>query len=55
MDNRLLRLPEVMEITGLAKATIYKWMRLGTFPDSVKLGSASAWRESDIRKWVADR
>ncbi len=53
---RLIRLKEVMHITGLARATIYKYIKAKTFPMSVSLGDrAVAWVESEIDKWIEDR
>ena len=42
--DRLLRRPEVEELTGLARATLYQKMAMGHFPRPVKLGvRAVAW------------
>ncbi len=52
--ERLLRLREVTERTGLAKSTIYRNIKAKTFPEPVKVGVASSrWRESDLRDWIA--
>ncbi|WP_124949287.1 helix-turn-helix transcriptional regulator [Sulfuriferula thiophila] len=52
----MIRLPAVLEITGLAKSTLYKKMAGGLFPRSVKLGPrACAWIGSEINGWVADQ
>ena len=56
--DRLLRLPAVIERVGLCKASIYKLIKQGEFPKSVRLaksGRAVAWRESEIRYWVMTR
>ena len=51
--ERILRLPQVMEITGLAKPTIYLHIKQGTFPKQIKLGpKASGWLASDIQAWI---
>lgn len=51
--DRLLRLEEVLHITGLSRNTIYRRIRERSFPRQVKLGPNSvAWRQSDIAKWV---
>lgn len=34
---RLLRLPQVMDITGLSKPTIYRMVETGAFPKQRKL------------------
>lgn len=54
--ERLLRLREVRDRTGLSRSTIYAWMQRKQFPSPVRLSQrAVAWRESDIDKWIAER
>lgn len=53
--ERILRLDEVRHRCSLHRATIYKRMGEGTFPQRVSLGGAAVgWYESDIDAWVAD-
>ncbi|WP_417763642.1 helix-turn-helix transcriptional regulator [Shewanella sp.] len=53
---KLIRLRDVMECTGLARSTIYKYIAEGTFPKSVSLGSrVAAWVESEIEEWILER
>ncbi len=50
--QRILRLPSVMDKTGLSRATIYR--RFGHM--RIQLGPNSAgWLESDIDAWIAER
>lgn len=50
--NRLVRLKELRQITGLSRSTIYKMVSEGRFPRPVKLNErASAWRMADVLKW----
>jgi prophage regulatory protein len=52
----LLRLREVRRRTGKSRSGIYRGIADGTFPAPVKLGErASAWVESEIEAWIADR
>lgn len=53
---RIIRLKEVMDTTGLARATVYKFMALGTFPESVPLGDRCVgWVESEVQDWILER
>ena len=53
---RLLRLPEVIEITGLGRDTIYRYIRDGRFPRQPRISQrASGWREDEVRAWVDSR
>ena len=52
-DKRLIRLPEVIAMTGLSRSTIYSHMSQGSFPKQFKIGARIAvWRESDILSWI---
>lgn len=44
--ERLLRLCDVMAMTGLGSSTIYRYIQAGTFPAPLKIGGHSArWVE----------
>jgi prophage regulatory protein len=50
----LWRMPTVEAYVGLSKGEIYKRIKLGTFPNSLKLGSrAVAWKKSDIEAFIS--
>ncbi len=52
---RVLRLPEVIQKTGLARTTLYMMSRDGKFPVSISLGGkAMGWIESEIDQWIAE-
>tara|TARA_R110000868_G_scaffold370523_2_gene634010 strand:+ start:16578 stop:16781 length:204 start_codon:yes stop_codon:yes gene_type:complete len=53
---KIIRLKDVMESTGLARATVYKFMAMGTFPESVSLGDRCVgWVESEVQDWILER
>lgn len=52
MTRRIIRLPEVIEITRLSRTTIYRLINEGRFPKQVKLSvRASGWFEDEIAEW----
>lgn len=52
----ILRLPEVMRLTGLGRSTIYRLLAAGQFPLPVQLSvRAVGWRRSDVDDWTAER
>lgn len=52
--QKILRLPMVVNLTGLSRSTIYAMLKNGKFPQSVKLGTRSVgWYEADIQSWLA--
>ena len=51
----LLRLPEVIALVGLCRASIYSRAAKRSFPSPIKLTAhASGWRLGDVRAWLAD-
>ena len=59
-EDRLVRLPEVMRLTGLSKSTIGRKMGRGTFPRSVSLGGTGrrphvGWHLREVRAWLRTR
>jgi prophage regulatory protein len=53
--EKLLRLREIMEITSLSRAQIYRLQTAGRFPMRIKLGQRSAWVSSEVATFVAKR
>ena len=54
--DRLLRLPDVADIVGIRKSSIYALMRANKFPKCVYITSKTvAWPESAVLAWVNDR
>jgi prophage regulatory protein len=54
MSFKVLRLPEVIEITGLGRSTIYAKVSRGNFPRPIKLGErAVGWIDSDVYEWIS--
>lgn len=56
MATALIRLPKVLELTGLSRSEIYRRMALGQFPQKVPLGlRAVAWDKREVSAWIKDR
>jgi prophage regulatory protein len=52
----ILRLPEVMRLTGLSRSSVYRLESLSQFPARVKLSnSASGWRAEQVWMWINSR
>ena len=53
---RIIRLKEVIDSTGLARSTIYKYIAEGTFPKPVSLGDRCVgWVDSEVHEWIQAR
>ena len=53
---RLLRIREVIHLTGLAKSSIWRHVKNGTFPAPFKLGppgtKAVGWLSTEVADWI---
>lgn len=51
--NRILRIRQVLDLTGLRRTALYEKMNADEFPQSVKLGArAVGWREAEVLSWM---
>jgi predicted DNA-binding transcriptional regulator AlpA len=58
MINRVLRKPQVEEVTGLTERTLRKMEAEGNFPKRFTLnpsGRAVGWNAADVEAWVEAR
>ena len=54
MPRKILRLPIVMDRTGLSRSTVYQRVTEGKFPSPVSLGArAVGWIEAEVEEWIA--
>ena len=53
-DDRLLRIDEVAELTGIARATLYQMMARSEFPRPIKIGPRFVrWPLRELREFFA--
>ncbi|AEB27872.1 helix-turn-helix transcriptional regulator [Francisella hispaniensis] len=56
MSLKILRLSQVVEMTGTSKSTIYRWINANQFPKPINLSHASVgWLEADINDWIQSK
>ena len=54
MSRKILRLPIVLDRTGLSRSTVYQRVTEGKFPQPVSLGArAVGWIETEVEEWIA--
>ena len=52
--ERFIRINELMSITGLAKSTVWLWVKQGRLPAGRKLSPrVTVWLESEITAYIA--
>jgi len=52
-DDSILRLPTVLQKTGLSRSTLYRKIGDGTFPRQIKISQRCAgWRSSAVSAWL---
>ena len=53
---QLLKMKDIMRITGFTRKTIEGMERTGDFPQSGKLSErGKRWRESEVRAWIDEK
>jgi prophage regulatory protein len=53
---RVLRLPQVCDLTGLGRSVIYQMEADLRFPQRIKLGTrAVGWLEQEVHAWLLKR
>ena len=53
--RKLLRLPAVIEATGLSRASIYRLIQMGKFPPPIRIDGIpkiSVWDSYAVENWV---
>ncbi|CAN7517918.1 AlpA family transcriptional regulator [Pseudomonas sp. LjRoot71] len=59
--DTLIRLPEVMALTGLSRTSIYRRVKDKTFPKSCPLSESEArsapiaWSLAEVKDWIEER
>lgn len=55
-STRLLRLPQVIDRTGIKKTKLYELQKDGLFPMRIKITAhAVGWVEEEVDRWIAGR
>lgn len=53
---KVIRLPAVLEMTGLSRSSIYNQISDGGFPRPVRLGArAVGWLHTEVAAWIEER
>lgn len=53
MNQQFIRLPEVSKLTGLAKSTVWLWVKENKLPKPIKLSPrVTVWHLSDLEQWI---
>jgi len=54
--TKVVRLPAVVQHTGLSRSTIYALIKAGSFPAPISLGArAVGWLVADVQTWLDSR
>lgn len=49
----ILRTTELLALIGVSRMTLWRWLKAGTFPQPIKLGTrAVGWRKAEVEEWV---
>ncbi|WP_458251066.1 helix-turn-helix transcriptional regulator [Geobacter anodireducens] len=52
--ERMIRLPEILNLTGVSRSTIWRWIKAGYFPRPVRMSPGTiGWKSTDVLDWLA--
>lgn len=55
-QEQFIRLPRIIEISGLGRSTIWSYVKMGKFPVPIKLSErVTVWRLSEINQWIEEK
>jgi prophage regulatory protein len=55
VTERFIRLPELEQLVGFKRSTIYRMVAAKRLPAPIRLGpNTVAWRLSSVQRWMAD-
>jgi prophage regulatory protein len=57
VNDRFVRLAELRRVyVPVSAATIWRWVKAGTFPKPVKLGErVTAWKLQEVQEWMRSK
>ncbi|EEW1592738.1 AlpA family transcriptional regulator [Escherichia coli] len=55
MDDQLVDMAYITQLTGLTDKWFYKLIKDGAFPAPIKLGRSSRWLKSEVEAWLQAR
>lgn len=55
LDDQLVDMRFITNLTGLTDKWFYKLIKDGQFPRPIKLGRSSRWKKSEVELWLQQR
>ncbi len=55
MDDQMVDMAFITQLTGLTDKWFYKLIKDGAFPAPIKLGRSSRWLKSEVEAWLQAR
>ncbi len=56
METKIIRVREVLAMTGIGRTTLWKLCKSGDFPAPLQLSEKCiGWRVEDIESWIGSR
>jgi len=60
LSDKYIKIGDLIEILGVSRSTIYKWVSEGYFPEPVHFGDARKnstmrWVQQEVDNWLEDR
>lgn len=49
--KRLVRPDQILEMLGVSRVTLWKYIKEGKFPAPIKIGATRFWDETEVDEW----
>ena len=54
-DLQLRKTREVASLLGVDRTSIWRWYKQGTFPQPIKVGGTTRFRQAEVLAWIDSR
>lgn len=53
----IVRIKEVLQVTGVSRMTIWRWVKAGAFPEphDISPNGTKGWKRTELEDWVRRR
>lgn len=53
--DRLLSLPETLDVVGISRSTAYRLLAQGLMPAPIKIGALNFFSELELQAWISQK
>lgn len=54
-EDKMVEMKDIVEFFGVARRTIYEWIKHANFPKPAKIGHKNFWKKSEIEAFIESK